>query len=258
MASQGYIEEYYNDERCFSSMINIPGTSLMNNGLMGFCYLCFLGYLFLGIAISADIFMDAIQVITSKTTLIDVYGEDAEQQYQIEVPIWNPTLANLTLMAFGSSAPEIILNVLQAFSELGEPAGDLGPATIVGSAAFNLLVISGVSIIAVDTYKKIDDMGTFMTTSFFSVFAYIWLYICLAISSKGEVTVLEAILTFSFFLILLALAFAMDKYNQRKKSKIDNERTEKENIRKGQKSRLRSISKRCGELAVLSAAQGKR
>jgi len=66
------------------------------------------------------------------------------------VPVWNPTLANLTLMAFGSSAPEIILNVLQAFSELGQPAGDLGPATIVGSAAFNLLVISGVSIIAVD------------------------------------------------------------------------------------------------------------
>jgi len=79
MASQGYIEEYYNDERCFSSMINIPGTSLINSGVMGFFYLAFLGYLFLGIAISADIFMDAIQVITSKTTLVAVYGEDAQQ-----------------------------------------------------------------------------------------------------------------------------------------------------------------------------------
>jgi len=65
-----------------------------------------------------------------------------------------------------------------------------------------------------------------MTTAFFSVFAYIWLYICLAISSKGEVTVLEAVLTFSFFLILLILAFGMDKYNQRKKSKIDSEMNE--------------------------------
>lgn len=89
-------------------------------------------------------------------------------------------MANLTLMAFGSSAPEILLNVLEAFNDLGQPAGDLGPATIVGSAAFNLLVISGVSIYAVgENVKKIDDMGVFGTTAVFSVFAYVWLYYCL-------------------------------------------------------------------------------
>lgn len=67
----------------------------------------------------------------------------------MEVVVWNPTLANLTLMAFGSSAPEIILSILEAVKDLGKPAGDLGPSTIVGSAAFNLLVISAVSIIAI-------------------------------------------------------------------------------------------------------------
>lgn len=30
-----------------------------------------------------------------------------------KVNVWNPTVANLTLMALGSSAPEIMLNVIE-------------------------------------------------------------------------------------------------------------------------------------------------
>lgn len=257
--AQGYIEEYYGDQRCFSSMINNPGVSLLPNSLLGAVYLVFLGYLFLGINISADIFMEAIEVITSKTQVKEVVDEASEKSFLIEVPVWNPTMANLTLMAFGSSAPEIILNVLQAFTSLGEPQSDLGPSTIVGSAAFNLLVISGVSIVAIDDgVKKIDDMGVFLTTSVFSVFAYVWLYICLAVNSEGEVTVSEAAWTLSFFFILLILAFCADKYNQRKKAKIEGERSEMENILKMKKSHLRSIARTKGEAAVLAAAQGQR
>jgi solute carrier family 8 (sodium/calcium exchanger) len=163
-------------------------------------------------------------------------------------------------MAFGSSAPEIILSVLDAVTTLGEPAGELGPSTIVGSAAFNLLVISGVSVLAVggegtDT-KKVDDMGVFVTTGTFSIFAYIWLYVCLTVNSPDEVTITEAVLTFSYFIVLLVLAFAADKYNQRKKAKVDNEKTLKENLRKMKKSHLRSMARTKGEMAILSAAQG--
>ena len=69
--------------------------------------------------------------------------------------IWNPTLANLTLMALGSSAPEIILNIYETIITLGGTPGELGASTIVGSAAFNFLVISGVSIYAVN--EENDD-----------------------------------------------------------------------------------------------------
>lgn len=103
----------------------------------------------MGISISADIFMEAIEVITSQTTIVTVMDHESQTISQMEVVVWNPTLANLTLMAFGSSAPEIILSILEAVKDLGRPAGDLGPSTIVGSAAFNLLVISAVSIIAI-------------------------------------------------------------------------------------------------------------
>jgi len=59
-------------------MINNPGINLLNNGFMGVVYIIFLCYLFLGISISADIFMEAIEVITSKTQVIDVYDDKAE------------------------------------------------------------------------------------------------------------------------------------------------------------------------------------
>ena len=97
-------------------------------------------------------------------------------------------------MALGSSAPEIILSILETVMNLGKCPGELGASTIVGSAAYNLLVISAVSIYAVNEkddknpdrdetvpvgVKKIYDMGVFSITCFFSMWAYIWIFICL-------------------------------------------------------------------------------
>ena len=60
------------------------------------------------------------------------------------VHTWNPTVANLTLMALGSSAPEILFSVIELFS--GQMySGELGPSTIVGSAVFNILFVSDYS-----------------------------------------------------------------------------------------------------------------
>lgn len=53
-------------------------------------------------------------------------------------------------MALGSSAPEILLSVIETVGGLGKCPGELGASCIVGSAAFNLLVISAVSIYAVN------------------------------------------------------------------------------------------------------------
>ena len=57
----------------------------------------------------------------------------------VKVKVWNPTIANLTLMALGSSAPEILLALIETISTIDKTPGELGPSTIVGSAAFNLL-----------------------------------------------------------------------------------------------------------------------
>lgn len=137
--------------------------------------------------------------------------------------MWNATLANLTLMALGSSAPEILLSVIETVTTLGDCPGELGPSTIVGSASFNLLVISGVCIYAVspetdtnddrDTemevgIKRIKDMKVFAITATFSVFAYVWLFIVLY---DQRVEIYEAWITFILFFVLLGLAYMADR-----------------------------------------------
>lgn len=48
---------YPNSYFSYSSIL-VPGTSLLGTGLMGVVYLLWLGYLFVGIAIISDIFME--------------------------------------------------------------------------------------------------------------------------------------------------------------------------------------------------------
>lgn len=207
--SQGYVEEYYNGDRC-SSYLQLPGLNLLDQRLMAFFYLMFLLYLFLGISIIADIFMEAIEVICSKTRSIEVSDKEGKR-YTYDIPIWNATIANLTLMALGSSAPEILLSVIETVNTLGETPGELGVFAIVGSAAFNLFGISAVCIVTPqgDTPKKIYDLGVFAVTSIFSLWAYIWIYIVL---SDELVEVWEAWLTLGFFFMLIVISYAADRF----------------------------------------------
>ena len=171
----------------------IPGIATLNRGFLAFAYGFALIYLFLGIAIVAEIFMEAIEMITSKRVIVNVKQGEGNI-IQKKVHFWNATVANLTLMALGSSAPEILLAVLETVTRLGKCPGELGASTIVGSASFNLLVISGLSIYAIspetDTnddrdeempigVKRIKDMRVFAITCTSSLWAYIWVWICL-------------------------------------------------------------------------------
>lgn len=172
-------------------------------------------YSFLGVSIVADIFMCAIEKITSKTKQIHIAssGNGKEDQPEIiEVPVWNGTVANLTLMALGSSAPEILLSVIEIVKNNFE-SGELGPGTIVGSAAFNLLAISAVCVVGVPKgeTRRIDQVIVFAVTASFSVFAYIWLLIILKVSSPEEVELWEAIVTFVLFPVLVLIAYSADK-----------------------------------------------
>ena len=110
-------------------------------------YLFLLLWSFVGVAIGADVFMVAIEMITSQETVIIKQVVNGTTK-EFTVLVWNATVANLTLMALGSSAPEILLSVIEIVTS-GFYAGELGPSTIVGSAAFNLLVISAVCVTAI-------------------------------------------------------------------------------------------------------------
>jgi solute carrier family 8 (sodium/calcium exchanger) len=83
----------------------------------------------------------------------------------------------------------------------------------VGSGAFNLFVITGISIISVGEEPKIIyDLGVYATTALFSLFAYSWMYFCLELYTPDEIDLNEAWLTLAFFFLLVGVAFAADKY----------------------------------------------
>lgn len=168
-------------------------------------------YLFIGVSIVSDRFMAAIEVITSKEKEVRLKKANGETQIVI-VRVWNETVANLTLMALGSSAPEILLSIIEICGKNFE-AGELGPNTVVGSAAYNLFVIIAICIIVIPTgeVRRIKHLRVFFITSTWSVFAYIWLYIILAVSSPGEVEVWESLLTFLFFPLTVSTAYIADR-----------------------------------------------
>jgi len=169
----------------------------------------FLGWCFMGVALISDVFMGAIEKITSKKAR----KFDKERNRYTTVTVWNSTVANLTLMALGSSAPEIMLNVIGIIKDDFE-VSTLGPSTIVGSAAFNLLVIIAVCVMAIPDgeTRYIKEFPTYVCTAVFSLFAYLWLCIIIELDAFGKntVSVAEGTMTFLWFPILVGLAYLLD------------------------------------------------
>ncbi|MGH0154669.1 UNVERIFIED_CONTAM: hypothetical protein FKN15_038984 [Acipenser sinensis] len=143
--------------------------------------------MFLGVSIIADRFMASIEVITSQEKEVTITKPSGETVVAT-VRIWNETVSNLTLMALGSSAPEILLSVIEVCGH-GFEAGEMGPGTIVGSAAFNMFVIVAVCVwvIPEGEVRRIKHLRVFFITASWSIFAYIWLYLILAVISPGVV-----------------------------------------------------------------------
>ncbi|XP_060118057.1 sodium/calcium exchanger 3 isoform X2 [Heteronotia binoei] len=174
-------------------------------------YFVALIYMFLGVSIIADRFMASIEVITSQEKEITVKKSNGETT-TTTIRVWNETVSNLTLMALGSSAPEILLSLIEVCGH-GFIAGDLGPSTIVGSAAFNMFIIIAICVYAIPDgeARKIKHLRVFFVTAAWSIFAYIWLYMILAVFSPGVVQVWEGLLTLCFFPVCVILAWIADR-----------------------------------------------
>ena len=136
----------------------------------------------------------------------------------------------------------------------------MGPSTIVGSAAFNLLIITAVSIVSVDEPKEIEDVNVFIVTATFSVWAYIWMFICLQVWTPDEITIEEAIFTLLFCGLLIICAYGMDRYRKKQKaiveSSLDVEELEKDKLRMIAKASLRRAAEEKGKTYVIECVKG--
>lgn len=191
------------DSGVFFPLFN--GENEWSESLRGVLYFVGMIYAFAGVSLYADTFMCAIEAITSSSRTIT----DKDTNDQTIVKVWNPTIANLTLMALGSSAPEILLSIIEVLNKRFF-AGALGPSTIVGSASFNLLVIIAICTVSVAEYKSIDRHKVFIVTAVGSIFAYVWLALMLLVITPNVVDWWEALLTILAFPILVIVAWRAD------------------------------------------------
>jgi len=179
-----------------------------NSKVRALVYLTALLYCFFGVNTAADYFMSGVERITSARRRVQKKGTERLRTEKV----WNEAVANLTLLALGSSAPEILLSCIEVTGN-GFFSGALGPGTIVGSAAFNLFIIIAVCMYSIPDgeVRAIDRTAVYHVTVIFAMLAYCWLLFIVSVSSPDLIDLWEASVTLLLFFILLGLAYIADK-----------------------------------------------
>uniref|UniRef100_A0A0E0RBS0 Sodium/calcium exchanger membrane region domain-containing protein n=1 Tax=Oryza rufipogon TaxID=4529 RepID=A0A0E0RBS0_ORYRU len=159
------------------------GETLLPIGVRAFIYTAVLAYCFIGLSAITGRHSREVVTVDPHTNATIVKHEK----------VWNYTIADVALLAFGTSFPQISLATIDAIRNLGQlTAGGLGPGTLVGSAAFDLFPIHAVCVVMprAGSKKKISDLG-------------VW--------TPRVITLWEALLTVLQYGLLLLHAYAQDK-----------------------------------------------
>jgi solute carrier family 8 (sodium/calcium exchanger) len=192
--------------------------------------------------------MDAIAKITSKTQQVEMKDREGKSM-MVDQPVWNSRIANIAFLALGSAAPEIFLSFFSTVTNIESVPNALGPMVLIGSASFNLLVVSGISILAVSEIKKVFRLSAFLVTFAFATFAFVWLFLVLIVFSPAYIEFWEAMTTLAFYPLLLLAVWATEKCSP--------EVTEAEQIENNRrvicKQSLRDLAEAKGKMYVLDA-----
>lgn len=126
-------------------------------------------------------------------------------------------VAGASLMAMGSSAPELAIALIALFTG-GGAHSDVGVGAIVGSAVFNILVITGVSAVVANGLK-IHMFAVRRDTVYYLIsIAYLFF-----IFSDGEVVLIEAVIgliAYAIYVALLAFWKAPEEPPEEREQKV--------------------------------------
>ncbi len=125
-------------------------------------------------------------------------------------------IAGATLMAIGSSAPELCIAIIALIKPGNHEA--IGMGTIVGSAIFNILVIIGASAIVRNTVLKWQPV--LRDTMFYSIA----ILLLILVFRDGTIDILEASI---FVVIYIIYLVALSQWNKFVKIKEDQKTLEK-------------------------------
>ncbi|XP_073066159.1 magnesium/proton exchanger-like isoform X1 [Primulina eburnea] len=200
-------------ERCAFYFL-FHGETKLGNGFRGFLYFAALAYCFIGLTAITGRFFRSMENVVKHTRAVQEIDPFTNVEVVKHKKVWNYAIADIALLAFGTSFPQISLATIDAIRNIGNLyAGGLGPGTLVGSAAFDLFPIHAVCVVVpkAGELKKISDIGVWLVGLIWSFWAYVWLYLILKVWTPNVITLLEASLTVLQYGLLLTHAYAQDK-----------------------------------------------
>ncbi|EPS70794.1 hypothetical protein M569_03962, partial [Genlisea aurea] len=177
-------------------------------------HLVALGYCFIGLSAITARFFRSMENVVSHSRVVEEIDPVSNTKIVKREKIWNFAIADISLLAFGTSFPQISLATIDAIRNVGNLyAGGLGPGTLVGSAAFDLFPIHAVCVVVprAGELKKVSDIGLWLVELLWSFWAYIWLYIILEVWTPKVITLWEALITVLQYGLLLLHAYAQDR-----------------------------------------------
>lgn len=153
------------------------GETLLPDGVRASLYVVALAYCFVGLSAVTTRFFKSMEQIMRHSREV-VVGVDPRTGAPVvrRDKMWNYTVADIALLAFGTSFPQISLATIDTIRNLGQlTTGGLGPGTLVGSAAFGLFLIHAVCVVMLraGSKKKMLDLGVWLVELFWSFWAYI-------------------------------------------------------------------------------------
>ena len=187
-----------------------PG-DVLTTTFRAFVYLIALAYMLFGINVITERMLAAIEVIVSQKRAVVVTAKGGET-HTVHVPRWHHVVATLTVYVIGTSTPEIFLPIAEVFKRRFE-ADDLGPAVVVGSGAYHLFLVTGVCLASCRSprAKQIRDLNVFFVTAAYAIFAYLWIWAVVAVSSPGVIELWEALATLAMFPAIVLTAWAIER-----------------------------------------------
>ncbi|MCP4504124.1 MAG: calcium/sodium antiporter [Deltaproteobacteria bacterium] len=148
------------------------------------------------IVLSLLIIVFCVWVLSVITDVFFIESLDVISE-KMELP---PSVAGASLMAMGSSAPELAIALLALFSGGGEHS-DVGIGTIVGSAVFNVLVITGVSAIAMPAVVQVRTILRDCLFYGLAIGMLLWVF------QDGVVVIPEALSFLGLYVFYLVILF---------------------------------------------------